>query len=63
MTGFLTGALAAVALSVATLFALDTFSQTSIERIYNPSVNLEGIDQDYSPLTDTNREGIAGLGD
>ncbi len=60
MTGFLTGTLAAILLSGVTWFALNEFSQTSIERTYNPSVNLEGLDQDYSPLTDTNRQGIAG---
>lgn len=63
MIGFLSGALAAVVLSVATWYALNEFSQTSIERIYNPSVNLEGVDQDYSPLADTNVEGIAGRDD
>lgn len=60
MTAFLTGALSAIVLSVATWFALNEFSQSSIERVYNPSLNLEGVDQKYSPLADTNREGIAG---
>ena len=60
MTGFLTGTFTALVLAVATWFALNEFSQTSIERDYNPSLNLEGLDQNYSPIAETNREGIAG---
>ncbi|SDY49131.1 hypothetical protein [Citreimonas salinaria] len=60
MTGFLTGTFTALVLAVATWFALNEFSQTAIQRVYNPSLNLEGLDQNYSPLMDTNREGIAG---
>jgi hypothetical protein len=63
MTAFLTGTLTALVLAVGTWFALNEFSQTSIERVYNPSLNLDGVDQTYSPLTDTNREGIAGRDD
>lgn len=63
MTGFLTGVTAALLLSVASWFALNEFSQTSIQRVVNPSVNLDGVDQDYSPVTDTNVEGIAGADD
>lgn len=60
MTAFLTGSAAAILLSALTYLALAGFSQTSIERIVNPSVNLDGVDQDYSPMTDTNVSGIAG---
>ncbi|MGR3495382.1 hypothetical protein [Citreimonas sp.] len=60
MTGFLTGTFAALVLAVATWFALNEFSQTSIQRVYNPSLNLDGVDQDYSPIADTNLEGVAG---
>lgn len=50
MTGFLTGVGTAIALSVLTWFALEEFSVTSIEKIENPSVNLDGLDYQYSPL-------------
>lgn len=60
MTAFLTGTFTALVLAVAMWFALNEFSQSSIQRDYNPSLNLEGLDQEYSPLRDTNREGIAG---
>ena len=59
MIGFLTGALAALALSLVTWFALDTFAITLIERIENPSVNLDDVDHEYSPIRETNPEGIA----
>lgn len=51
MIAFLTGAVAAFVLSLVTWFALDSLTVTSIERIENPSVNLEEVDQEYSPET------------
>lgn len=51
MMSFITGAAAAVVLSLGTWAALDAFTQTSIERIENPSVKLDGVDNEYSPQT------------
>lgn len=36
---------------------MDAFPQTSIERTYNPSLQLKGIDQQYGPETDTVPQG------
>ncbi len=55
MTGFLTGAFLAVVLSAVTWFALENFAVTSIERVNNPSLKLEGVNQEYLPPHDTNR--------
>ncbi|MBP0484551.1 hypothetical protein [Sagittula salina] len=57
MTGFLTGALAAVALSLATWFALNAFTQTSVERSETPAVNLEGVNQPHIPFSDVPHDG------
>lgn len=58
MIGFLTGALAALVLALVTFLALDAFAVTSIERVENPSVNLEDVDHEYSPNSETNLDGL-----
>jgi hypothetical protein len=42
-----------------TYLALDELAVTSIERIENPSVNLDDVDQEYSPMSETNPVGLA----
>ena len=49
MTGFFTGASLALILSVLTYFVLVDTTVTSIERIENPSVNLDGVAPQYPP--------------
>lgn len=60
MTSFLTGTSIALVLAVGTWFALNEFSRTAIQRVNDPSLNLEGLDQAFSPVVDTNRAGVAG---
>lgn len=52
MTGFIAGGLLAVALAAGTYAALDLGTVTSIERIENPSVNLEGVDHQFPGIPD-----------
>lgn len=51
MVAFLLGASSALLLAVATFFALEYGTVTSIERIENPSVKLDGVDHQYSPMS------------
>lgn len=53
MISFFTGLGSAAVLALCTWAAMDAFSQTSIERTYNPSLQLEGVDQQFGPMADT----------
>lgn len=53
MMSFFIGAGSAAVLALGAWAAMDAFSQTSIERVYNPSLQLEGVDQQFGPLADT----------
>ena len=59
MIGFLTGFLGTIVLAGVTYLALDEFAVTSIERIENPSLILDDLDHQYSPVAETNPSGLA----
>ncbi|SFP44299.1 hypothetical protein [Tranquillimonas alkanivorans] len=56
MTSFLSGTAIALVLAAGTYFAMQAGTIYSVERIADRSHNLEGIDAEYSPATDTNPE-------
>lgn len=53
MMSFFIGGASAAVLALGTWAAMDTFSQTTIERIYNPSLQLEGVDHQFGRLAET----------